>query len=298
MLQHFPGYVQGEIIGVHHTFDKTEVIREQVRAFVHDQHTAGIEFQSLLILLGIIVKGYPLGDIEDGLVADHALGADMNMAQGLIKTIPLFSVKIVVVLFFQLVSVLFPDGNHAVDNLFLDDLFILILTALFELALRQFHLDRIANKVRVFLYNSLEPMHIQELFIILIFAAFLNLKNYIGSQCISLNRFYGIPLGPLGLPLVGLSAAKGLAHHSYGICYHERSIEAYTKLSDDLMTILGLGELFKVQGTTLGYDSQVFLQLLLGHANARVRNYQRAVFLIDGNLNIVVVFVKLDRFIG
>ena len=55
MLQHLLGYVQGQILRIHQPANKTEMIRQQVGAFVHDQHPVGIELQTLFILFAVVV---------------------------------------------------------------------------------------------------------------------------------------------------------------------------------------------------------------------------------------------------
>ena len=37
MLKHFPGNIERQILGIHQSLDEAEIIRQQIRAFIHDQ---------------------------------------------------------------------------------------------------------------------------------------------------------------------------------------------------------------------------------------------------------------------
>ena len=74
MLEHLPGDVQGQILGIHQALYKAEAVRQQIGALVHDKHTAGVKLQALLILPGVVVHGGVGGDEQQGRVGGSALG--------------------------------------------------------------------------------------------------------------------------------------------------------------------------------------------------------------------------------
>ena len=57
VLEHFTGDVQGQIFAVHQAPNEVEVVRQQIRALVHNQHAAGVELKALFVILSIVVVG-------------------------------------------------------------------------------------------------------------------------------------------------------------------------------------------------------------------------------------------------
>ena len=68
MLQHFPGDVQRQVLGIHQPGYEAEMVRQQIGALVHDQHAAGIQLQPLLIFAGVVIIGGRAGDEQQGIV--------------------------------------------------------------------------------------------------------------------------------------------------------------------------------------------------------------------------------------
>ena len=55
MLQHFSGNVERQILGVYQTLYEAEIVRQQIRALIHDQHAGRIELQTLFVVLCIVI---------------------------------------------------------------------------------------------------------------------------------------------------------------------------------------------------------------------------------------------------
>ena len=70
--------------------------------------------------------------------------------------IKLFFVEIVVVLVGQFRLVLLPDRNHTVQRFQLGMVFVFVLRSLFEMRMCAEHLDRIADIIRIFLYQAFD----------------------------------------------------------------------------------------------------------------------------------------------
>ena len=65
LLQHLAGDVEGEVLRVHHALDEVEVLRDDVLAVVHDEDSANVQLDVVLLLLVLKhVEGSALGDEE------------------------------------------------------------------------------------------------------------------------------------------------------------------------------------------------------------------------------------------
>ena len=71
-----------------------------------------------------------------------------------------------------------------------------------------------------------------------------------------------------------------MGNHGHRLGDHEGGVEAHAELADDIHIRIGGQILLKLQGAALGDGAQVLFHLLLGHADAVVRNGQQPVFLV------------------
>ena len=55
MLQHFSGNVERQILGVYQTLYEAEIVRQQIRALIHDLHAGRIELQAFFIVFCIVI---------------------------------------------------------------------------------------------------------------------------------------------------------------------------------------------------------------------------------------------------
>ena len=55
-LQQLAAHVQGQVAGINHAFDKTQVLRQQGFCLVHDEHAAHIEFEAVRVVALVQVK--------------------------------------------------------------------------------------------------------------------------------------------------------------------------------------------------------------------------------------------------
>ena len=97
MLQQFAGNVERQVFGINQTFDEAKIIRQQIGAFVHDQDAVCIQLQPFFIFLGIKVVGRVFGYEQNGVVADRAVYADVQVTDWLIVAVALFGVEVFVV---------------------------------------------------------------------------------------------------------------------------------------------------------------------------------------------------------
>ena len=147
------------------------------------------------------------------------------------------------------------------------------------------HLDGIADVVGVLLDQVAQLIALEEAGILLILRVGLELQNDISTGALPLAGRDGIAVGAGGLPHKRLIRAVLLGDHRHSLSHHKGRIEAHAKLADDVhVGILGK-LLLKLQRAALGDGTQVFLHLLLGHADAVIGDGEQAVLLVglDGN---------------
>ena len=301
VLEDFTADVQGEVGGVHHALDEAEVVGQQVGALVHDHHAGGVELQALLVLPGVEVVGGFLGEIQQGLVGHRALGAGVNDGQGVLPVHELLLVEAVVLLVGDLGLGALPQGNHGVDSLPLLHrlpLGLVVVPGVLRLGLLavvlHLHDDGVADVVGVLLDELLELVGLQILVVVLLVGVGLDVHDDVAAGGVLLTGGDGVPVGPVGLPHIGLAAAVGLGDDGDRVGHHEGGVEAHAELADDvdvLPLVLLVHLLLELEGAAVGDGAQVVLQLLLGHAHAVVGDGEGALLLVgdDGDFQLAAV---------
>ncbi len=175
----------------------------------------------------------------------------MNMFKRLVKAVTFLCIEVIVIFCSQLVFVLPPDWHHAVYGLFLNNFLELVLSAFFWLLLLHVHFNWETDEVRIFFNDGFQAILFQIFIVLIFFGILFNFQNHFSTYSILLDRLDGIAVCALRLPFKGLVATKRLTDHNYVICYHKRSIEANTELSDDIMTIFGFVLFLKCKGSAL-----------------------------------------------
>ena len=291
VLQHFPGDIQADVLGVYHAGDEPEPLGQQLFALVHDEHAAGIKLQAALIVPGIQVKGGMGWDEQQRLVGDSALHIGGDIAQRLLIITELALVELRGRLRGDLVFGPLPQGDHAVQGL---DLGIGLPAALpvvagvgglFRLTgLFHSHLDGEAHIVGVFFHQALQGVLAEELVIVLALGVLLDVQHDLGA-----GRFLGalgdgIAVRAGGLPLPGLVAAIGPGGDGDLIRHHKGGVEAHAELADNvhiaLFTLFFRQLLLELQRAALCDGAKVALQLLPGHADAVVLDGEGASVLV------------------
>ena len=152
LLQHFSRDIEGKILRVHDTSDKTEVIRNQLRAFVHDENAAGVQLKSLLIICGKIVERRSLRNKQKSIERRQTFHAVMNRSQRFVLSVEFLLIKARVLFIGDFALALLPQRDHAVErfNIFVC-LELVFFSAFFLSALFHFHLNRISDVVGIFL---------------------------------------------------------------------------------------------------------------------------------------------------
>ncbi|MNI92207.1 hypothetical protein D3C73_1499760 [compost metagenome] len=100
------------------------------------------------------------------------------------------------------------------------------------------HLDRIADEIGIFLNDRLQAVLFQVLVILVVLGIFLDLQNNIGTHGLFLRHVNRVTVSAGGFPFVSFLAAQRTADYGHRIGYHERGIEAYPELADNIVAIL------------------------------------------------------------
>ena len=273
MLEHLTGDVQRQVLGIHQALDKAVAVRQQVGAFLHDEHAAGVELQPLFVLPGVVVHGSGLGDEQQGRVSGGALGGGADHLQGLLPVVEFFLVEGPQLLVADFGTGLLPDGGHAVEGFGLEyGLVLRVLAvhagALFHLGVLHFHENGIADVVGILLHQLLHPELIQELAVPLVLGVGLQVQGDGGPVALFGAGGDLVAGKALGLPVPGLLRAEGPGVHRDTLAHHEGGVEPYAELADDVHVLLLFRLLLELEGTAAGDDAQVLVQLFLGHADA------------------------------
>ncbi len=73
VLQHLSGYVQRKVRRIDDAPDEVEVVRKDVLALVHDQHTRAVQLQAAREFIRVVLVRYLLRYEQQSVVAHHAL---------------------------------------------------------------------------------------------------------------------------------------------------------------------------------------------------------------------------------
>ena len=304
LLQHLTADIQAQILTVHNAFYKAEVIRQQVSALFHNEHTGSVQRQTLLVVLGVEVVGAVAGHEQQGIVVGGTLGAAHDDPGGVSVITELILVEAVVLLIGHFALLLLPDGDHAVQGLQLGvglplglvvlglGVWFRLLTALFAL-----HLDGVAHIVAVLLHDGHNAVFVQEVVILLGVSVRLDVQNDLGANGILLGGGHLVAVHTGGLPLPSLVRAVGLGDNGQLIGHHKGRVEAHAELTDDI-NVLVLVVLLEIQRTGVGNGTQILLQLFLGHTNAVILHGQDAVFLIAGDEDAEIALVHAHGGVG
>ena len=205
MLQKLPGDVEAQVRGIHHAPDKAEVLRQQVRALIHDEHAIGVELQALLIVLGIVVHGGGAGEEEQRLIGDGALGGNGDDALGRHRLEEAFLIELVILFPGDLALLPLPERHHGVQGLPLADVLILHLVvraALLPAGAGHLHPDGEADVVGVLLHEGLEGVLLKVLAVLpgLVLGIGLDVEDDIRANGFLLPGLHGVAVRPVGFP--------------------------------------------------------------------------------------------------
>ena len=302
MLQKLTGDVQTQVRRVHHAPDEPEILRQEVRALVHDEHSAGIELQARLKVLGVVIEGLLGGNEQQGFVGHRALGGHRDHPLGLGIVVELVPIEFVIFLFSYFGFLPLPDGDHGIQSLHLAVSFVFRLvvggTLLFA-GLADLHTDGKADVIGVFAHQLLKPPLLQELAEFLIVGVETDVHDDVGADAVPFTFRDGIAIRAGRLPHIGRVGAIFLRHHRDVVGDHKRGVEPNAELTDDVGILRVIPKLlFELEGPGGGDDAQVVVKILPVHADAVVRDGEKAGILVRLDLNFKILAVKADAVVG
>ena len=168
--------------------------------------------------------------------------------------------------------------------------------------MRHEHLDRVTDVIGILADQTRQAVGLEELIVafldiaVLILLIRLDGQDDIGAEAVLLARLNRIAVRTVRLPDISLRFTARLRDDANIGCNHERCIEANAELSDDI-GVIGLVFLLEGQRTALCDDAQIVFQLILRHADAVVRDGQRARIGVRGQADFIAVF-RNKRCIG
>ena len=297
MLEEFPGDVQAQVLAVDDAPDEAEMLGQQVLAVLHDHHAGGVELQACLEVLGVEIVGSLGGDIQQCLVADASLGADMDPGQGLLVVVELLPVEGVVLLLGHILLGTLPQGDHGVQGVQNGVILVLVLGALLDPGFADLHADGVADVVGILADQGAELVLLQELGVVLLLGVGLQGHNHIGTGGITLGGLDGVAVGVAGPLPCGVSAIL-LGNDGDGVGHHEGGVEAHAELADDVDVLLLFHGLLECQGAGLGDGAQVLLHVGAVHADAVVGDGQGPLLLVGGNGDLEITAAEADIAVG
>ena len=198
-------------------------------------------------------------------------------------------VKLVVLLLFDFALRAHPNCLHRVER-FLGDgrLFFRAFLRLALVVQRGFvsddvHHDRVLHEVGIFLYNLTEPE-----FHDVIPAALVEVQGDLGAALVSaaLGDFVSAVAARFPRPRLVTGGGAGFERHLVGD--HERGVKPDAELADQLRLVLGvafLQFLHELARAGAGDSADVFLEFLLGHADAVVLDPERLGLVVHEELD-------------
>ncbi len=162
LLQDFTGYVERQVVGIHHTLDKAQVKRQEFVGLIHDEYTLHVELEPLRCLAVIQIERRTAWHIEQRGVLELAFDLVVAPGQRIVEVVGDVLVELLILLVLHLGTRTSPQGAGAVDRfpLLLGRLIRFLTVGLF----RQF--DRQRDVVRVFFDDIAQAPTIGEFFLI------------------------------------------------------------------------------------------------------------------------------------
>ena len=289
VLQNLTADIEGQVGGLHHPLDETQVGGEHRLAVIHDLHPAHIEGRADLVILVEDVEGALARQIEQGRKLRGPLGAVVNHPGRVGEIVGDVLVELVVLLGTDIGLVFEPDRLAGVEGLFLRFADGLLLVVGIGLRTGHVHDHRILDEVRVLL-DDLAQLPLFQIFP----GVFFETEDDICALGRLLGIIEGVGAVSIGLPLDGVGGiGAGLAgHHGDLVGHHEGRIEADAELADELGIILDLAafqQLHELLGTRVSDGAQGLHRLVAGHTDAIIAYGEGAGLFVGDELNLPVL---------
>ena len=116
----------------------------------------------------------------------------------------------------------------------------------------------------------------------------------------TLGGLHRVALHAVADPAPGFVGTVGARRHAHLFAHHEGGVEAHAELADDIHIVaLGFGVVgLELQAAGMRDGAEVFLQLVLGHADARIAHRDSAGITVEGHMDGQFVLADLHLGIG
>jgi len=310
LLEVFTGDVQGEIFGVNDTLDEAEPFGAEVLAVVHDEDTADVELDVVLLLVGLEhVEGGTLGDEEDALEFKLTFNGEVLDGEVVFPIVGDGLVEGAVFLLGAFLGVAGPEGLVLVlDFEFLGDFLDLLLLLLFTLlgfflvvvgdfllgGLFDLEFDVVADEFGVLLDEVLDAAFFEVFKLI-----FLELENDLGTadEAAVANLGDGEGTTGGGFPEVGFVVVV-LGVDLDGVGDEVGGVETDTELTNHGDVTTSFDGFHEGLGAGAGDGTEVGDEVGLGHTDAGVDDGDGLGGLVGDDLDVKVFFTLEDFAVG
>ena len=231
----------------------------------------------------------------------------LDHTRGVGEVVEVRLVELVVFLIGHVGLAALPNGHHGIDGLALGvvlEFGLVIVAGVFGLRLFArlvaIHGNGIAHVVAVLLDKVLQtPLGKVRVVFFLVGVVFQR-KDDIGAVPGALGFLDGVALNAVADPRPRLVAAERAAHDAHLFGDHECGIEAHAELADDIHVVaLGLVVFgLELERAGMGDGAQVLLELVFGHADARIAHGNGARVFVERRMNGQLIFGKLHVGVG
>ena len=287
-MQEFTGNVKGQIRRIDEAFDKAQVIRQKILAFIHDEDVAAVELQACFIVRIIQIEWSPARNEKECRIFDGPFGFGMEDFHRVFPFKELVLEKFLVFFRFDVRLIACPQGLHGVESprfyvfffrRIFYDLAIGILGFFFY---RVIHGDRIADVVGILFDQAGNLVAVRVVFFLV---AAIKVTAQMQDDGRTVFRFFTFVQRVLAIacrfPLVGLAFTSLTGNDRNGVGDHKSRIKTNTKLanhiliSDFAICFLGFFQLFQEGlGTGFGNRTEILNQVVTVHAQTIIGNSQ------------------------
>ena len=298
-LQDLAGDVQGQVVGIDHAANETQITGHQLFGVVHDEHALHVQLDAVHVVPIPEVEGRLLGQVEQGDVAGGAFHPVVQYLHGLFEVVGDVFVELVVFLVLDLGFGTSPKGGGLVDGLppIAFGRLVLVVFAFFlvirlggRLALEQ---NGHGDVVGVFLDDVANAPIVQEFGLILF-----QMQHHFGAALFAFDILQGETAAAIGFPTHALiGPGTGPAGDDRDLVGDdEGGIEADAELADELgVLFLVAGEIFQeFTGAGGGDGADVVDHFLAAHADAVVGDGYGLGVLVHGDVDLEIAVVTVE----
>ena len=274
--------VQRDVWTVDDTVKQRKEVWNNAFHLVGDKHLVAIELNLVACELNVRLNAW---EIEDAREVERIVYVKVNPEQGFVLHGIERAVEALVVFVFQCAGRLCPQWFYVVDDVVFIGFHVLAVFPFGLLAEGYGH----SHKLAVLVEQFLNLLFLQKLLAVVV-----DVKDDVRTAVGFLGLFQRERRTSVTAPLNGLSPfAVALGDNLHFLGYHEGRIEAQTKVSDNLSSVLFI-LLHEVGNARKGYLVDIFVYFFGSHTNAAVADGERTCLLVQAYVNRKVALFTLE----